>query len=146
LFFTAIVAALTFVAHRRLPYRRMLVLTGGLLGVVLLVMVGEEAQEMQLAHWIPTTDIGWLSHAIPGWMGLWFSIFPTVETLAAQAVAAVFVVGSYLWVKSPASRQQCQAECAAKPATGEGEEPCSPLCISATVCRTLNSSDGLPKR
>ena len=26
-----------------------------MLGGVLLVMVGEEAQEMQLAHWIPTT-------------------------------------------------------------------------------------------
>jgi high-affinity iron transporter len=28
-------------------------------------------------------------------MGLWFSVFPTVETLAAQAVATVLVVGSY---------------------------------------------------
>ena len=49
LFFTGIVAALTFVAHRKLPYRKMLVLTGVLLGLVLLVMVGEQAQEMQLA-------------------------------------------------------------------------------------------------
>ena len=52
LFFTGIVAALTFVAHRKLPYRKMLVLTGVMLGVVLLVMVGEQAQEMQQAHWI----------------------------------------------------------------------------------------------
>jgi high-affinity iron transporter len=47
------VAILTFVAHWRLPYRKMLVLTGSLLGGVLLVMVGEQAQEMQLAHWLP---------------------------------------------------------------------------------------------
>ncbi|HZI32276.1 MAG TPA: FTR1 family protein, partial [Candidatus Binatia bacterium] len=85
LFFTGIIAALTFVAHRHLPYRKMLVLTGALLGVVLLVMVGEEAQEMQLAHWIPTTPIPMLTHVIPGWAGLWFSVFPTVETLTAQA-------------------------------------------------------------
>ena len=52
---TAIVAVLTFIAHRKLPYRRMLVFTGIMLGVVLLVMVGEQAQEMQLAHWLPTT-------------------------------------------------------------------------------------------
>jgi high-affinity iron transporter len=93
--FSAIVAALTFFAHRRLPYRRMLVLTGILLGGVLLVMVGEQAQEMQFAHWLPTTDLPRLASFIPAWMGLWFSIFPTVETLSAQAMAGVLVVGSY---------------------------------------------------
>jgi high-affinity iron transporter len=95
LLFSGIVAVLTFLAHRRLPYRRMLVLTGVMLGVVLLVMVGEEAQEMQLAHWIPMTAIPRLEALIPSWMGLWFSVFPTVETLAAQAVAALLVAGSY---------------------------------------------------
>src|SRR5579884_774034 len=53
--FTSVVGVLTFVAHHRLPYRRMLVLTGVLLGAVFLVMVGEQAQEMQLAGWIPAT-------------------------------------------------------------------------------------------
>ena len=60
--------------------------------IVLLVMVGEQAQEMQLAHWIPTTNV---NLPIPDWMGLWFSVFPTVETLVAQALAAIFVIGSY---------------------------------------------------
>src|SRR5881398_17483 len=54
---TGMVALLTFVLQQRLPYRRMLITTGILLGVVLLVMVGEQAQEMQLAHWISTTPI-----------------------------------------------------------------------------------------
>jgi hypothetical protein len=63
---------------------------------VLLVMVGEEAQEMQLARWLPTTEIPWLALAIPSWMGLWFSVFPTVETLSAQALAGVLVFGSYI--------------------------------------------------
>src|SRR6266536_2043156 len=44
---TAMVAVLTFVLQQRLPYRKMLITTGILLGVVLLVMVGEQAQEMQ---------------------------------------------------------------------------------------------------
>ena len=91
---TAIVAVLTFIAHRKLPYRKMLVFTGFMLGVVLLVMVGEQAQEMQLAHWIPTTTIAWLQR-MPAWLGLWLSVFPTVETLAAQSLAAVIVIGSY---------------------------------------------------
>ena len=93
--FTSIVAALTFFAHRKLPYKKMLVLTGIMLGGVLLIMVGEQAQEMQLAHWLPTTPIPWLTHRIPVWMGLWFSIFPTVEALSAQAIAGVAVIGSY---------------------------------------------------
>ena len=92
---SAIVAVLTFVLQQKLPYRKMLITTGVLLGVVLLVMVGEQAQEMQLAHWISTTPIESLVPMIPKWMGLWFSIFPTYETLIAQAIAAVLVVGSY---------------------------------------------------
>jgi high-affinity iron transporter len=92
---SGIVAMLTFVGQRRLPYRKMLIFTGFLLGVVLLVMVGEQAQEMQLAHWLPTTNIAWLAPYTPDWSGVWFSVFPTVETLAAQALAAALVIGSY---------------------------------------------------
>jgi len=92
---TGMVAVLTFVLQQRLPYRKMLITTGILLGVVLLVMVGEQAQEMQLAHWIPTTEISSLKNYLPPWMGLWFAVFPTTETLIAQFIAALLVVGSY---------------------------------------------------
>ena len=92
---SGLVAVLTFVAHSRLPYRKLLVSTGVMLGFVLLIMVGEQAQEMQLANWIPTTKIGALENVTPDWMGVWFSVYPTVETLAAQAVAAILVIGSY---------------------------------------------------
>ena len=63
---TLVVGVLTFVAHRRLPYRRMLVLTGVMLGLVMLVMVGEQAQEMQLANWLPTTPIAGAVAVHPG--------------------------------------------------------------------------------
>jgi len=89
---TLAVGAITFSVQHRLPYRRMLVATGILLGFVLLVMVGENIQEMQLAGWIPTTSIG--VH-FPGFVGLWFATFPTVEGLTAQAAAAGLVIGSY---------------------------------------------------
>ena len=102
--FTGIVAVLTFVAHRRLPYRKMLVLTGCLLGVVLLVMVGEQAYEMQLAGWIRTTNIAWLQNKIPDWAGLWFSVFPTVQTLVAQGIALALVVGSYFAARRQSAR------------------------------------------
>lgn len=95
LLLSGMVALLTFVLQQRLPYRKMLITTGVLLGVVLLVMVGEQAQEMQLAHWISRTEIPWLAHALPAWLGMWFAVFPTYETLIAQGLAAVLVVGSY---------------------------------------------------
>jgi len=102
------VAILTFVMQQRLPYRNMLVTTGILLGGVLLVMVGEQAQEMQLAHWISTTPVASLQGVIPDWAGLWFAVFPTYETLIAQAIAAVIVIGSYY----AARRVRCTAETA----------------------------------
>jgi high-affinity iron transporter len=88
----AVIGYLTFGLQKRLPYKRMLVATGIMLGVVLLVMVGESVQELQQAGWIGTTTI---PVAVPGWMGLWFSIFPNVETVVAQVLAAVIVIGSY---------------------------------------------------
>jgi high-affinity iron transporter len=92
LFLTAIVAVLTFMAHHKLPYKKMLILTGILLGMVLIVMVGESVQEMQQAHWMTTTAV---KLPIPAWMGLWFAVNPNVESLAAQVFAGVFVIGSY---------------------------------------------------
>src|SRR4051812_16512798 len=95
LLLSGMVAVLTFVLQQRLPYRKMLITTGILLGVVLLVMVGEQAQEMQLAHWISRTEIPWLADTLPAGIGMWFAVFPTYETLIAQGLAAVLVVGSY---------------------------------------------------
>jgi high-affinity iron transporter len=92
---TLIVAVITFWAHRRMPYRKMLIFTGIMLGLVLLIMVGEEAFEMQQAGWLPTTTIQALDGLIPDWAGVWFSLFPTVETIVAQVIAAALVVGSY---------------------------------------------------
>jgi high-affinity iron transporter len=115
---TALVGGITFFAHRHLPYKRMLVLTGVMLGVVLIVMVGESIQEMQLAGWLPETTV---ALSIPGWVGLWFAVFPTVEGLVAQALAAGLVLGSYFgaeyWrVKRP--RRMALASEAAIPAGG----------------------------
>jgi high-affinity iron transporter len=113
---SGIIAVLTFVLQQRLPYRKMLITTGILLGVVLLVMVGEQAQEMQLAHWIPTTTVGWLANLIPAWMNLWFAVFPTRETMIAQLIAAVLVVGSY-YAARHFGGTSAASDAEAKPAT-----------------------------
>ena len=98
---TVVVGMFTFIAQRRLPYRRMLVFTGVMLGLVLLVMVGEQVQEMQLAHWLPATPV---HLRVPEWVSLWFAVFPTVETLTGQALAAVLVLGSYYLARDQSPR------------------------------------------
>ena len=85
LLFTAAVGVLTFTLHQRLPYKRLLIITGVMLLFVLVVAVGEEVNEMQLAGWIGTTEISWLH--IPGWMGTWLSLFNNWETFIGQFIA-----------------------------------------------------------
>jgi high-affinity iron transporter len=92
--FTGAAGVLTFALHQRLPYRRLLIITGVMLLFVLLVSVGEEVNEMQLAGWIGTTNISWLN--IPGWMGTWFSLFNNWETFIGQGIAVALVLGSYV--------------------------------------------------
>jgi high-affinity iron transporter len=90
---TGTVAFLTFVAQRRLPFKRLLVVTGVMLGAVLLVMVGASGQAMQQAGWLSETPI---DLRLPEWVGAWLGVYPNVEGLSAQAVAASLVIGSYL--------------------------------------------------
>ena len=101
---TAIVGYLMFVAQRKLPFRRLLVATGIMLGGVLLIMVGASSGLVQQAGWIRTTE---LDLAIPEWVSAWFGIYPNVEGLSAQAFTAVLIVGSYFVARRqrfPASR------------------------------------------
>jgi high-affinity iron transporter len=89
---TTVVGILTFWLHHRLPYKKMLVLTGVLVGVVLVVMIGGTALSFQDLGWLPRHETPF---TLPGWMGSWFEMYSTWETLGVQAIAAMFVVGSY---------------------------------------------------
>ena len=103
LFFTAVIGVVTFLTRHKLHYKRLLIATGVLLTLVLVVMVGEEVQEMQQAGWLATSA---LDIAIPGWVGMWFAIFPNIEGLVAQAVAIVLVIGSYVVSRAMVWRNQ----------------------------------------
>jgi high-affinity iron transporter len=103
---TAVVGVITFWLHHKLPYKKMLVLTGVLVGVVLVVMIGGTALSFQDLGWIPRHATPF---TVPGWMGAWFEMYSTWETLGAQVLAAAFVIGSYylaeeLKVKRPQRR------------------------------------------
>ena len=93
LFGVAIVGGLTFALQVRLPYKKMLVVTGVMIGFVLLTMVGNTVHVMQSVGWLPITPIAGLH--IPYWMGQWFGLFATWQGIGLQVVAFGFVVGSY---------------------------------------------------
>jgi high-affinity iron transporter len=70
---TAMVGVITFWLHHRLPYRKMLILTGVLVAVVLMVMIGGTALSFMDLGWIPRTHTPF---GVPEWMGTWFEIYP----------------------------------------------------------------------
>src|SRR3954471_15774936 len=122
---TAVVGLLTFKLNAHLPYKRMLVITGVLVGVVLVVMIGGTA--------LSFVDLGWLPRhptpfSIPTWMGSWFEMYSYWETLIAQVLAAAFVIGSYyaaeyVRVRRPRARGEqaaVRAETAPAPAPAPG--------------------------
>jgi high-affinity iron transporter len=103
---TAVVGVLTFWLHHKLPYKKMLVLTGVLVGIVLVVMIGGTALSFQDLGWLPRHETPF---TLPEWMGSWFEMYSTWETLAVQFIAGLFVIGSYwlakeLKVKRPQRR------------------------------------------
>jgi high-affinity iron transporter len=111
---TAAVGVATFLLQQRLPYKRMLVVTGVLLGVVLVVMVGGSARTMQDVGWLSSTPLG---VRFPDWWARWFEVVPTWETLGAQALAALVVIGSYV----AAERLQRRPRRAPSPQVREAE-------------------------
>ena len=127
---TAIVGVITFKLHAHLPYKRMLVTTGVLVGIVLVVMIGGTA--------LSFVDLGWLPRHptpfnIPTWLGAWFEIYPIWETLAAQAFAAIFVIGSYYLAQHVNSR--AGATRSAERAPAPSRRPPQPAPAGARVHR-----------
>jgi high-affinity iron transporter len=90
---TAVVGVLTFWLHHKLPYRKMLILTGGMVAVVLMVMIGGTALSFMDLGWIPSHPTPF---TVPTWMGTWFEIYGYWETIGAQILAGLLVVGSYV--------------------------------------------------
>jgi high-affinity iron transporter len=124
---TAVVAVATFKLQRKLPYKRMLIVTGGLLAFVLMVMVGATVRTLQGTGWLPIHSI---ELELPYWLGTWLGIFPTWETIGAQVAALAFVIGSYfaaeyIRIKRPRKRALAaqQAHGTANGANGDAPRP-----------------------
>lgn len=91
---TAIVGMSTLVLQAKLPHKRMLNVTGFMIALVLVTMVGTTVPTLQLVGWLPIHAIQELE-TMPYLLGVWLGLFPTWERLLTQFTAVIAVVGSY---------------------------------------------------
>ena len=103
---TAIVGTATFALERKLPYKKMLIATGVLIGIVLAVMTGVTVQNLQGLGWIPTTPMG-IDLSLT-W-GRWLGVYPNWEGIGAQLAALLVVYGSYALARAMQLRRRRQA-------------------------------------
>jgi high-affinity iron transporter len=87
------IGLITFRLQVHLPYKKMLIVTGVLIGLVLLQMVGNTTHLLQVVGWLPIHLIEGVR--LPFWLGTWFGLYPTWEGVSLQLAAAAFVIGSY---------------------------------------------------
>jgi high-affinity iron transporter len=89
---TTIVGVVTFALEQKLPYKKMLIATGVLIGLVLGIMVGTTIHNLQGLGWVPTSatsfqlDLAW---------GRWLGVYANWEGIAGQLAALAIVYGSY---------------------------------------------------
>ncbi|MGA7729859.1 MAG: FTR1 family protein [Chloroflexia bacterium] len=100
---TILIGIIVLALQAKLPYKRMLVVTGVMIGAVLLVMVGNTTHVMQVVGWLP-------AHTIPGidlpyWVGMWLGVYPTWEGIFLQIAAGTFVIGSYFLAERQKDRK-----------------------------------------
>ncbi|MCW2973956.1 MAG: iron permease, partial [Thermoleophilia bacterium] len=114
---------LTIRLQRRLPYKKMLIVTGVLIAVVLASMVGNTTQAMQATGWLPVHPVAGFEP--PAWMTTWLGVHPTWEAVAGQFASVVFVVGSYVvaewWTDRKRQRRRAHAAAHGIGFTASGE-------------------------
>lgn len=88
----------------KLPYRKMLVVTGGLVIFVLFTFIGSTVRLFQTVGWLPVHPVPGLE--LPVWMGVWFGLYPTWEGLVIPFGTFAYVGGMWLLVKFSARRAQ----------------------------------------
>jgi high-affinity iron transporter len=76
----------------RIPLKYFFGATGTLLYIMAFIFAGNGIKELQAAGWVPSTPVGF-----PPQIPL-LGIYPTVETLAAQALMLLAFVGTSIWM------------------------------------------------
>jgi high-affinity iron transporter len=101
-----IVGLLTFTFGLKLPYRKLLVVTGFLVVAIMTSFIGQTVRLFQTVGWLAVHPIP--NVHIPDWAGLWLGLYPSWEGLCIPPLALVYVGGAWLitrWRSSMAKRE-----------------------------------------
>ena len=102
--FIALVGGLTFKFGVKLPYRKLLVVTGVLVVSIMVSFLGSTVRLFQTVSWLPVHPVPGLH--VPGWAGLWLGLYPSWEGLLIPPMALVYVGGAWAWTKWTSSQRQ----------------------------------------
>jgi high-affinity iron transporter len=114
----SLVGVLVFVMQTKLPHKKMLIATDGMICVVLFVIVGNTTHLLQVVGWMPIHP---LPLAFPYWSGLWFGTYATLEGIGLQVVSVTFVIGSYFVAEGLKHRELNRKLKLEKPTTNRSE-------------------------
>ena len=121
--FIALVGGLTFRFGIKLPYRKLLVVTGVLVVSIMVSFLGSTTRLFQTVGWLPVHPVPGLH--LPNWTGLWLGLYPSWEGLFIPPLALVYVGGAWLWTKWSA-RGQDNLPPAPRPVAPAKRQPAAP--------------------
>jgi high-affinity iron transporter len=97
LFVIGSIGVLTFRCGVKLPYRRLLVVTGFLVVTIMVTFVGSTVRLFQTVGWLPIHPIPHLH--MPNWVGLWFGLYPSWEGILIPLASLAYVGGAWLFTR-----------------------------------------------
>jgi high-affinity iron transporter len=95
--FLVLIGGLTFRYGVKLPYRKLMVLTGLLVVSIMTTFIGSTVRLFQTVDWMPIHPI--YSLHFPNWAGLWLGLYPSWEGVLIPPLALVYVGGVWLFNK-----------------------------------------------
>ena len=95
--FVGAVGGAVFVIGAKLPYRKLLVVTGVLVVSIMVTFLGSTVRLFQTVGWLPINPIPWLH--LPSWTGMWLGLYPSWEGLLIPPLGLVYVASAWLWTK-----------------------------------------------
>ena len=87
----------------KLPYFKILLITAALVGIVLIIFVGSTTRAAQTVGWLPVHKL--MDGSWPMWLGTWFGIHNTVESVALQCSSVLLVLGTWRIARFRAKRK-----------------------------------------
>ena len=100
--FVGAIGGAVFVIGAKLPYRKLLIVTGVLVVSIMVTFLGSTVRLFQTVGWLPIHPMPWLH--LPSWTGMWLGLYPSWEGMLIPPLALVYVASAWLWTKLQARR------------------------------------------